>query len=62
MFRTLRFARYLFAFILCIPYLHAADVWDSPALTGDPAAIRQAAAAIKAEPDTDATIFLMEMR
>ncbi len=42
--------------------IHASDLWNAPAFSADPDALRQAAAAIKPEKDTDGTIFLNERR
>ena len=52
----------LFAFLFSAPALHATDVWDAPAFSADVAALRQAAAAIPAAKDADATIFIREIR
>ena len=54
-------------FILCAltasgTWLHAGDVWNSPAFSVEPAALRAAANAISAAKDTGATMLLNEMR
>jgi Flp pilus assembly protein TadD len=61
--RALRiFANYLFLAIFVSIPLWAADPWDGPAFTAGPDALRQAAAAIKADKDADVTILLNDDR
>ena len=42
------------------PRLYAVDGWDGPAFSASPDALHQAAAAVKSDKDTDATILLNE--
>lgn len=42
--------------------LHAADVWDGPAFSMTPEALRQAADAVKPSKDTEATVLLNDER
>jgi Tfp pilus assembly protein PilF len=56
-------ARYLLVgWVLSIPSLAGADVWDAPAFSTSSEALRQAAGAIQAGKDTQATILLSERR
>jgi transglutaminase-like putative cysteine protease/Tfp pilus assembly protein PilF len=55
------------AYFFLITFLSAAssgsvDVWDGPAFSASPEALRQAAAMIKAEKDSDVTVLLSERR
>jgi transglutaminase-like putative cysteine protease/Flp pilus assembly protein TadD len=50
----------LFLFVFCATALPAQDVWNAPAFSSDPEAIRRAAAEIKPAKDMEATIFLSE--
>ena len=49
-------------FLLLATSVWADDVWSGPAFAVSPEALRQAAAAVKADKDADATILLNDDR
>ncbi|HKD45751.1 MAG TPA: DUF3857 domain-containing protein [Candidatus Angelobacter sp.] len=58
--RSLFFWGLLCGSLLYSPLIHASDVWDGPAFTTTPEALRLAAAEIKAGKDVGATVLLRE--
>ncbi len=57
----LRFRRLLtFGFLILATQLNATEVWNGPAFAADPAALRQAAYAVKPDKDAHATVLLNE--
>lgn len=58
-----RFQTLLQVFLFCyVTQLSATDIWDGPAFSASPEALRQAAEAVKRNKDVDATVLLNEMR
>jgi tetratricopeptide (TPR) repeat protein len=49
------------ALLLTASHLSATDVWTGPAFSLGPEALRQAASAVKADKDSDATVFLNDL-